>query len=180
MYIPEYFKEDDSEKITALVRNNPFGTLISVKNYIPLISHLPLLYATSHGTHRKITGHMSKENEHWEQLITGEPVTAIFSGPHGYISPSYYSSPGVPTWNYAVVHFQGRPIIKNEPDEIIDILRQATNCFESKETGSWGFNIPENKKNLLLNMIGGFEIDIHKIESKFKLSQNRPDIDQQN
>ncbi len=29
-------------------------------------------------------------------------------GPHDYISPSWYSSPGVRTWNYQPVHFYGK------------------------------------------------------------------------
>ena len=180
MYIPEIFKEENTENISALVKRNLFGTLISVKNDVPIISHLPFLYISTDETYGKLLGHMSKENEHWEQLLTGNPVTIIFNGPHGYISPAYYSSPGVPTWNYAVVHFHGNPVIKDEPKEIMEILTKTTEYFETKETGLWKFNIPENKKRMLLNMIGGFEINIDKIESKFKLSQNRPEIDQQN
>ena len=180
MYIPDQFKEDDTENITSFINSNSFGTLISVINNAPLITHLPFLYVSDNKTHGKLIGHMSKENEHWEQLSTGTPVTVVFNGAHGYISPKYYSSLGVPTWNYVVVHLQGIPIIKNKPNEIIEILKQTTKYFESKETGLWEFNIPENKKNSLLNMIGGFEINISKIESKFKLSQNRPKIDQQN
>ncbi len=61
-------------------------------------------------------GHITKENKQWKQLLTGKSVKIVFNGSNSYVSLTYHSNPGQPilTWNYAIVHFQGNPVITEE------------------------------------------------------------------
>ena len=95
-------------------------------------------------------------------------------GPHDYISPSWYRSPGVPTWNYQTVHIYGKPVLITEPEILCSIVGELTRKHESSFEKPWN---PEYKE-LLLNMIIGIEIQITDIQCKYKLSQNRPESDQ--
>src|SRR5262245_44988542 len=60
--------------------------------------------------HMFLLGHVAHENDHWHHCDGFTESLAIFRGPYGYVSPSWYlSGPSVPTWNYAVVHVYGYP-----------------------------------------------------------------------
>ena len=48
----------------------------------------------------------------------------MFSGPHAYVSPTWYRTPGtVPTWNYAAVHAYGMCELI-EGTDAIEVIRQ--------------------------------------------------------
>lgn len=153
--------------------------LITEHDGYPCISHLPFLFEPDVGSHGKLIGHMAKDNPQWKSLIGIESIVVVFNGAHGYISPTLYSTPGVPTWNYAVVHLHGKPTVIEDPAEVEDILDKLTTNFESSQLNPWEMSFPI-EKNKLLQMIVGFEIDIQTIKGKFKLSQNRTAQEQQN
>jgi transcriptional regulator len=179
MYIPEQFVEQNFSKITDLINNNPFGMLITEHDGYPCISHLPFLFEPNAGSRGKLIGHMARDNPQWKSLIGTKSVVVVFNGVHGYISPTLYSTPGVPTWNYAVVHCHGKPLVIEDPAGVENILEKLTTHFESNQTNPWELSFPIDKKKLL-QMIVGFEIDIQTIEGKFKLSQNRTPQEQRN
>lgn len=180
MYIPEHFKETNPERISALIKDNSFGTLITVPNDgVPFVSHLPFLYEYSADLNGKLLGHMAKTNPQWQHFLSGSEVLVIFQGPHAYISPSWYSSPGVPTWNYAVVHLRGKARLIEDKPELKTLLEQLTQVHESQRPNPWKPKFTDERSSKLLDMIVGFEIEITDIQGKFKLSQNRSLEDQQ-
>ena len=179
MYIPEQFIEEDFKKIIDLVKNNPFGMLITEYEGYPCISHLPFLIESNTGSYGKLIGHVARDNSQWKSLTETESVIVVFNGAHGYVSPTLYSTPGVPTWNYAVVHLHGKPTVIEDSAGVENILEKLTTRFESNKPNPWKLNFPIEKSKLL-QMIVGFEVDIQKIEGKFKLSQNRKPQEQQN
>jgi transcriptional regulator len=178
MYVPEYFKEDDPERIEALIRAHSFGLLISVQEGLPCASHLPFLYDRSAGGHGKLIGHMARSNPQWNSLAHGQKVLAIFQGPHAYVSPAWYSMPGVPTWNYAVAHLYGLPRLIEDEGALEGIVQRLTAVHESMYREPWIPHLSGERWSRLLGMIIGFEIEVTEIQGKFKLSQNRPLDDQ--
>lgn len=44
MYIPEHFKETNSERISALIESNSFGMLVTAPDGVPFVSHLPFIF----------------------------------------------------------------------------------------------------------------------------------------
>ena len=179
MYIPEHFKETNPERIAALIEGHLFGMLVTAPEGVPFVSHLPFLFERSAGSQGKLLGHMARANPQWQHFAAGSEVLAVFQGPHAYVSPSWYSSPGVPTWNYAVVHLCGKPRLIEGESELEALVEQLTHVHESHMPSPWKPNLTGERRSKLLNMIVGFEIEITDIQGKFKLSQNRPLEDQQ-
>jgi transcriptional regulator len=104
----------------------------------------------------------------------GVASLTIFHGPHGYVSPSVYTEPGVPTWNYVVVHARGRVRLVDEKG-LRAILDDTVRHFDA--TG-WMMASIEESLRPKLDAIAGFEIELSHLEGKSKLSQNRSPEDQ--
>ena len=103
----------------------------------------------------------------------------VFQGPHAYVSPAWYASPGVPTWNYAVVHLRGRPRLIESAAALEALLERLTHAHEAGQAAPWKANLNGERRDQLFNMIVGFEIEVTEIQAKFKLSQNRSITDRQ-
>lgn len=170
MYIPKHFKITDEAEIFAFIEKNAFGQLISNVQGRHFSTHLPFLVSADR---TRLYAHLAKPNPQLAE-IEGQEALVTFSGPHGYISPSWYDTPGVPTWNYQVVHVYGQCKIINQPDEIKAIVENLTQKYEAGYQSPWQTEYPA----AMLNAITGVEIDISEIQAKFKLSQNRPAQDQ--
>ena len=179
MYIPNHFKEENPERLAALIEGFPLGTLVTVHDGLPFVSHLPFLFERHAGTHGKLLGHMARANPQWHDLEQGQKVLAVFQGPHAYVSPTWYAAPGVPTWNYAVAHAYGVPRLIEDEAQLVNILEKLTAAHEAQYPEPWQADLSGEKKTRLLGMIVGFEIEITEIQGKFKLSQNRSVEDQQ-
>jgi transcriptional regulator len=108
-------------------------------------------------------------------------VLAVFSGPHAYVSPSWYEKhPAVPTWNYAAVHVHGRPRIIDDPDGVRATVQRLVERHEADLEPPWRMDLPQSYETGMLRAIVAFEIEVSHIEAKFKLSQNRDDVDRRN
>src|ERR1700743_3714104 len=107
MYIPRRYEEKDTEKIHAFIKEHSFGILVSVKDGLPVGTHIPLRLEKNADGKDILMGHISKGNEQKYSLTDGAKVLAIFMGPHAYISPRWYTEMNVPTWNYISVHVYG-------------------------------------------------------------------------
>ena len=106
MYTPPSFAETDRDKLLAAVREYSFATIVSGGDGDLVATHMPLLLETNNDNAR-LVGHWAKANRQWN-AADGQRVLAIFSGPHAYISPTWYAAPNtVPTWNYVAVHVYG-------------------------------------------------------------------------
>ncbi|KJV06277.1 FMN-binding negative transcriptional regulator [Methylocucumis oryzae] len=179
MYIPEHFNETNSERISSLINGNSFGMLVTAPDGEPYVSHLPFIFDHTAGTKGKLLCHMARANPQWQHFSSSTEVLVVFQGPQAYVSPSWYSSPGVPTWNYAVVHLRGKPRLIDSEFELEALVERLTHVYESQMPNPWQANLAGERRTKLLNMIVGFEIDITTIQAKFKLSQNRPPEDRQ-
>lgn len=172
MYLPDAFRQDDRASLLALADTYPFATVITYGGNGLAVSHLPLCVDAERNVLR---GHLARANPQFEQLVEGVPVLAIFHGPHGYVSPSVYSEqPSVPTWNYVVVHAHGRarPV---DVEGLRAILDETVSRFD---TTGWSLYTGEEFLGPMLDAIAGFEIDLDRVEGKWKLSQNRSPTDQ--
>ncbi|PJZ68841.1 sporulation protein [Leptospira perolatii] len=166
MYTPEAFKLEKTEWIQEIVQNYPFALVISTIGKGLEATHLPLL---ADEQLECLLGHMIDENP---LLQENSEVLCVFSGPHAYISPSWYeTSKAVPTWNYISVHIKGTMNILNA-EETEKVLKQTVEHFE-KADSPYKFDTPDAEyRKALATRIKGFKIRIHSIEAKAKLSQN--------
>lgn len=167
MYVPRHFGEDDADKVARLIAENAFGMLVTVAGGRPFASHIPFLHNRGRNV---LLGHLARANPQWRQFSSDTDVMVAFHGPHGYISPSWYRTPGVPTWNYAVVHVYGRARALEDRDATQSIVEQLSAKYERYSERPW---TPEYDPRML-DAIVGIEVAVSEVQGKFKLSQNRP------
>jgi transcriptional regulator len=87
--------------------------------------------------------------------------------------------PIVPTWNYGAVHLYGSAHVFSSPADLLGMLHELMDTFEPAYAAQWA-DLSDAYRERMLREIVGFEIEVEKIESKFKLSQNRTRKDQSN
>ncbi len=178
MYIPGHFRQQDPTVLANFIRDNSFGMLVTVVEDAPFVTPIPFLYNSERGQYGSLSGHLARANPQWHSLESGSEVTSIFHGPHAYISPSWYlDAASVPTWNYMAVHVYGMARITSS-EELLEILGSTVLTYEQSREKPWRMESLEDEYiEKMTRGIVGFEIDITRIEGKFKLSQNRSEGD---
>ncbi|KAH6983824.1 putative FMN-binding domain-containing protein [Ilyonectria destructans] len=198
MYIRAAHAEADLRTLRRIVRDNPLGlftTAISSPSF-PFLqsSHIPfVLDVEDEGSETelgRLRGHLARQNPQSKAIIEEinspksvssstnvleHDVLIIFTSPaHHYVTPKFYtetkpaSGKVVPTWNYAAVQVYGRAKVFIDPNEtsIMGYNGQGDKPRPWKVTDA-----PENFVELLKKAIIGVEIDVQKMEGKFKMSQ---------
>jgi transcriptional regulator len=174
MYIPRKFALTDEQTAAALAAAD-FAQLVSHTPAGMLVTPLPLIYDEAAHT---LVGHVSRANPHWH--AGGAESVAIFSGPHAYISPTFYATKSetgkvVPTWNYEVLAVHGRLVVHDDPDWVLDLVTRLTNRHEAGRPQPWRVtDAPQEYTRSQLRGIVGIEMVIAEVEGKAKMSQNQP------
>jgi len=178
VYLPPVFTESRSEVLIGHIERHDFGLLVSQGDEGPTASHAPFLVERRDGR-LVLQAHLARPNPQLAELDRGGEALAIFQGPHAYVSPSWYlAGPAVPTWNYAAVHAYGGARLVTDPEWLRDMLRRLSQRHEAREETPWRMDeLPENYLVSMLKGIVGVEIEVSRLEGKFKLSQNRPAAD---
>jgi transcriptional regulator len=180
MYVPKHFALDDPGRIAEVLRRFDFALLVSaVEGRAPVATHLPFVFDGGRGAKGTLSAHMARANPHWRDLAklaeAGGEALVTFSGPHAYISPSWYG-PGdaVPTWNYVAVHATGVPRLIEDPAAVRALLTELIAIHEVDRAVPW--SLADQDKAFLARMqrsIVAFEIPVARLEAKAKLSQNK-------
>jgi transcriptional regulator len=176
MYIPEYFKENDKDKIKSFIDENDFGILIANVQGTMQAVHIPFMLFENENRF-VLKSHFASKNPLAESIKNNNEVLIIFPGPHAYISSSWYHYMNVPTWNYIAVHCYGK-LSEVDEKETENILQQMVQRYESSREGGLQWNdYPEKLIANLKKELIAFEINVDRVEAKYKLSQNRNEKD---
>jgi transcriptional regulator len=179
MYIPKLYKNENQEEIKQFLLENSFGILVNRTNGKLWATHIPLELEQTTDGKSILFGHISKENPQWESFESDANVLAIFSGPHSYVSSSWYEKENVPTWNYIAVHVYGKiKIIEGET--VITSLKKLTDKYEKNSKNPVRIEELSEKTMRQASGIVAFEIEIESIEAVKKMSQNRNEKDYHN
>ena len=130
-----------------------------------------------------------------------QEVSVLFNGPvHSYVTPKFYietkpdTGKVVPTWNYSAVQVYGKATIfydsHNEDTssylqkQINDLTKQSEatimHHIGGENRSAWEVSdAPTSYVELLKKSIIGIEIDIKRLEGKFKMSQESSKGDRQ-
>lgn len=176
MYTPAHFQISDRSTLDAFMRQHSFATIVTQDSDLPHATHMPVLLDPERGPQGTLISHMARANPQWRHFANGMEVLVIFTGPHAYISPAWYvTQPAVPTWNYTAVHAYGIPRLVTEHDRFAQMLNELIEFYEAERPHRWQGTLPDEFRDGLMRGIVGIEIEITRIEGKFKLSQNRPE-----
>lgn len=178
VYLPSVFTEARPEVLIAHIERYDFALLVSRGPAGLVASHIPFLIEQD-GEELHLFGHLARPNPQVADLAQGGEVLAIFSGPHAYISPSWYATgPSVPTWNYVDVHAYGTVRLVEEDDWLRRLLRRLSDRHEARNPAPWHMDqLPGTYLTGMMRGIIGFDIAVARLEGKYKLSQNRPAAD---
>jgi len=185
MYIPKLFAEDRLDVLHQLISERPLAALVTLGEAGLTASHVPFLLDRGAGPFGTLRGHLARANPQWREVASPVEALAIFSGPQRYISPSWYASRSahgkvVPTWNYVVVHAYGRLRTVDDPARLLPHLKELTRTHEAAIELPWSVEeAPQDYISSLLEAIVGIEIEISRLEGKWKVSQNRVAADRQ-
>ena len=178
MYVPAHFAAADDD-VHALLANHGAADLITSTSDGLVATMLPFSYDREHG---RLLGHLARNNDQWQRPAIGDALV-IVRGPDSYITPSWYASKAehgrvVPTWNYMTAHVYGTLTVHDDPDWVADVVRRLTEHHETGRSHPWSVDdAPEKFFHGQLRAIVGVEVTINRVETKFKLSQNRPAAD---
>jgi transcriptional regulator len=176
VYPPPHHQVKDIQKMIAVIKNYPLGMLVSTKDGIPFVTHIPIIYNDELG---KLVAHIDKYNPQLETLIDGAEVIAVFKGPDTYISPGIYTTKQLPTWNYIIVHVTGTITLINEPEAAKETMMAMTQFLERPDH-KFILDKDDPRMKRSINYIQAFHITITNWEGKFKLSQDKIEQDQEN
>ena len=180
MYIPQHFEESRIEVLHGLMRAHPLATLVTLSGAGINANHIPLHLSEDAGQFGRLQGHVARANSVWQDLAPEVEALAIFHGPQGYISPSWYPTKKqhgqvVPTWNYAVVHAYGTLQVIRDPAWIRSQLEALTRQSEAALAEPWTIaDAPQDYIDRLASGIVGIEMVITRLSGKWKASQNQP------
>jgi transcriptional regulator len=175
MYIPPHFANSDLSELHDAIEAYSFALIVSSESEELVASHLPLLVDRDAGPRGTLLGHFARANGHWRSAANQQTLV-VFSGPHAYISPTWYAADRVvPTWNYVAVHAYGRLELFEDPAEVLALLARTVEHFEASQPRPWRLadQPPEFIERLAVQIVG-FRIPIDRLEGKWKLNQNHP------
>jgi transcriptional regulator len=171
MYSPPYNRIEARAELLEFVRAHNFPLLVTGTGGALHGSHLP---ATIHEREERlfIDMHMAKNNPQWKEFFDDE-VMVVFTGPHAYISPRWYEEKErVPTWNYTAVHAYGVPRVIDNRGAKHASQRRLIATMDPQWLPKFD-SLREEYVNQMLDGIVNFEIAVTRLETRWKLSQNR-------
>lgn len=175
MYNLPYFKDHDRQVLLQFLHDYPFAFLTgSYANGKQVATQIPVLAEERNGI-LYLQGHIMRNTDHHRAFMENSKVLTVFSGPHSYVSASWYTNPHIgSTWNYMSVQASGSISFRPE-EELISLLKKLTLRFEKNNNASPTVydNLPAEFLKKMLPAIVGFEIKVEELEHVFKLSQNR-------
>lgn len=175
MYNLPNFKEKDKAVILEFIHHHPFALLAGCDaQQKPVATQIPVFVEEREGE-LYLSGHMMRNTDHHKAFCANPNVLCVFTGPHAYVSATWYSNPHqASTWNYMSVHAGGRISFLGE-EALIDILKKTSLHFEGNNAASATVyeNLPQEYTSKLLSAIVAFEVAVEKLDHVFKLSQNR-------
>jgi transcriptional regulator len=179
MFVRPSWMPNSQQDVYDVIRQNPWGLLISNGKEGPNATNLPFVLDSARGDRSVLISHLARANAHTAALQSlTEPALAIFHGPSSYVTASWYPGRDMPpTVYYSAVHCYG-PLMFQDQEQLLDSVETLTARSEEKVPNGWKTTeIPMEAILRRLPAILGFELHIERMEAKFKLGQDEPKRD---
>lgn len=179
MFVRPSWRPNSVEEIYALIEQQPWALVVSNGTDGPFATNVPILLDRSRSPQGVLVSHIARANAHAEVILSAStPALCIFQGPYRYVTSSWYPNRDMPpTVYYTAVHCYGSIRIQDNAT-LRHWLEILTNRMEAPYPNGWRTaEVPEAEITRRLNSIVGFEVQIGRIEGKFKLGQDEPEKD---
>jgi transcriptional regulator len=162
----------DPAVVRRLIEENPWATLVSHAHGELVASHYPVLLDETADDGLAIVTHLGRPDDQVHDLTAGGEILLIVAGPHGYVSPSWYSPEGVraPTWNFSVAHCHGTPEILGLDDNIAVLKRLVARFEQHVEEPVY---LEDDTADRLAPGTVGIRLPIDRFTCKVKMSQDK-------
>ncbi len=148
MYNLPHFTETNENVVFDFMQKNSFVIIAGSDGVFPVATHVPVEVKKENDT-IVLTGHIMKNTTHHKAFLQNKNVMAIFSGPHCYVSASWYEKKDVAsTWNYLDVQAKGTIEFYDE-EKTIQIIHELTNKYEMPESEAAFDKLPDEYVNRL-------------------------------
>jgi transcriptional regulator len=173
----DIFAPASNEQVLRLVLAHPLAWVVSVDSGSFRATPLPLRPRVGAGGRiESIEGHMARSNAHCTALQRDGRALILFSGPQGYISPSWVSDrTWAPTWNYAVVQFLVTIAFDEEPARLDAHLADLVESMERGRPRAWQPSEMGARYETLKRRIVPFDAKVLDQRARFKLGQDERD-----
>ena len=179
MYKFSYYTEKDTEKVIAFMKENAFALITGLGEKYPVATQIPLEIKVKEGK-IFLEGHLMRKTDHHLAFEKNNNVLVLFTGPHCFVSASWYTNPSVgSTWNYVTVHAKGKITFTDE-EGTLKAVKAVSDKYEGNTSVGAFDNLPKEYIDHMVKAIVGFSIEVESIDNVFKLSQNRDEASQKN
>jgi transcriptional regulator len=174
----DVFAPKSDEQVLRLVLDNPLAWIVSLDADDFRATPLPLRPRVgADGRIEALEGHFARSNPHFVALQRDGHAMLLFTGPQGYISPSWVSDrTWGPTWNYAVVQFLVTIEFDETPARLDAHLHDLVGAMERGRANAWHPSEMGARYEKLKRMIVPFEAKVLEQRARFKLGQDEGDF----
>jgi transcriptional regulator len=171
MYVKPDYAVRELPALHDMIESARFGLLVLCADG-PLAAHIPFILHRDEGRLGTLVAHVPRADPLARHLGLGDEVLTIFSGPRAYVSPRWYASEGLPTYNFLAVHAYGHPRLLEDRDAVLAHLAELVAVHEIASPWSLA-SVSEDHVAERLPHLLTFTLEISSIQGKRKLSQNR-------
>jgi transcriptional regulator len=174
---PDVFAPESDEQVLRLVQSHPLAWVVSREAESFRATPLPLRPRVgASGRIEALEGHFPRSHPQRAALERDPRALLLFTGPQGYISPSWVSDrTWAPTWNYAVVQFLVTVAFDETPARLDAHLADLVAAMESGRPGAWQLSEMGARYEALKPRIIPFEAKVLEQRARFKLGQDERD-----
>ena len=179
MYKFDYYTEKDQQTVIDFMKENSFALITGMGEKYPVATQIPLGVEVQDGK-IFLRGHLMRKTDHHLGFEKNNHVMVIFTGPHCFVSASWYTDPSMgSTWNYMTVQAKGKISFLDE-ESTRQAVKMVSDKYVGTQTTSSFDNLPKEYIDHMVKAIVGFTIEVESMENTFKLSQNRDEASQRN
>jgi len=180
MYVDPDYAEPDLDEVTRLIEAQPFATLVTDEPELR-IAHVPVQVRRTDSL--ELTAHVAGLDPFAESIRQRARILVSVLGPSVYVSPAWYASRGLPTYNFVAIELRGQAEPLDDPDAVrahlmrlVQDHEQALNPGDQKarwRVDEWA----RDRTTELLPELQAFTVRVEQVTAKVKLGQNRTEGD---
>ncbi|TCO26346.1 PaiB family negative transcriptional regulator [Kribbella steppae] len=180
MYVDPDYAEPDLDEVTRLIEAQPFATLVTDQPELR-IAHVPVQVRRDDGI--QIVAHVAGLDPFAESIRQRARILISVLGPSVYVSPAWYASRGLPTYNFVAIELRGQAEPLDDPDAVrahlmrlVQDHEQALNPGDQKarwRVDDWA----RDRTTGLLPELQAFTLRVEQVTAKVKMGQNRTEGD---